>query len=462
MNPLKPIPIQSLLGLSLYGRQLTAVVSKVDGGRIRSDAPRSTTLSLDPLTNNTELVAQEIRAFLDQEEIRESKCLLCLPSNLALATSLDLPELSNEDKQSYLELQAESEFPFGAEDLSMASKVYASPSGTQHATLAATPKSHVNRFEDILLKAKLRPLSFTLSMVSDRKSSENTQAQLMLDIYRDHVDVSVRCGGGFAALRSLDEVFESEKEVPALDNDLLRREIKITLGPLSNGLRQQLKSAELHVQDWLPSELVKIIEQDLTQLGFNPQTVSGNFNALVATTEAYLGGNASAIEFLPPKQTQFQAFAEKVSSRSNAWIGGSAGTIVVLTAIVFYIQGYRLGSLESEWGGMEEKVTELETLQGKIRQFRPWFDRSVQSLQIMKQLTEAFPREGSIWVRSFEIKENSKVFCSGSARSNQDLLSVMDELREMDNVTGVTLQQVRGDSPVQFAFNFEWKLGGNQ
>ena len=136
------------------------------------------------------------------------------------------------------------------------------------------------------------------------------------------------------------------------------------------------------------------------------------------------------------------------------------GTIVILTALIFYIQGYRLQSLEKHWAGMADKVDELESMQGKIRQFRPWFDRSVQSLEITKQLSNAFPREGSIWVKSVQIKENNEVFCSGSARSNQDLLSVMDALREMEDISDVKLQQVRGEAPVQFAFNFNWKSGG--
>ena len=136
------------------------------------------------------------------------------------------------------------------------------------------------------------------------------------------------------------------------------------------------------------------------------------------------------------------------------------GAVVLLTGLVFYIQGYRLQSLETEWSGMADKVTKLEELQGRIRQFRPWFTRSADSLEIAKKLSDAFPREGSIWVKSVQIKENNRVFCSGSARTNQELLTVMDELRAIEHVTEVTLQQVRGEAPVQFAFNFEWKAGG--
>ena len=438
------------------------MVAQSDTGGVTMRTKATTTLSLDPLTNEADLVAQEIRSFLDQHEIRETKCLVCLPSNLALASSIDIPDLSEEDRQSYLDLQTETEFPFSASDLSLASAYYQSPTASQHATLAAIPRNHVSKIEDIILKARLKPVSFTLGMVSSRGEANLNQPQLALDLYPDHVDLSVRCDGGFAALRSLDEVFESEKETPTLDHELLSREIKITLGPLADSIRSQLKEATIYVQETLPSELSLALENDLKKLGFKTRVEQGEHIALSSALEAYLVEQASCIEFLPPKQTQLQAFAEKISSRSNAWVGGSVGTIVVLTAITFYIQGYQLSSLESEWDGMVDKVTELETMQGKIRQFRPWFDSTAQSLEIAKRLTETFPREGSIWVKSFEIKENNKVFCSGSARSNQDLLKVMEQLRKTEDISEVTLQQVRGEAPVQFAFNFEWKTGGKQ
>ena len=440
------------------------MVAQSEAGGVKTKTKATTTLSLDPLTNEAELVAQEIRSFLDQNEIRETRCLLCLPSNLALASSIDFPDLSEEDRQSYLDLQAETEFPFSAADLSLTSITYESPTASQHATLAAIPQNHVSKIEEIMLKARLKPISFTLGMTSARGEANagHNRPQLALDLYPDHVDLSVRCDGGFAALRSLDEVFESEKETPSLDHELLSREIKITLGPLADSIRSQLTQATIYIQEALPEELSQALEKDLTKLGFKTSVRQGEHMALTSAVEAFISQQASSLEFLPPKQTQLQALFEKVSSRSNAWVGGSVGTIAVLTALVFYVQGYRLGSLESEWDGMADKVTELETLQGKIRQFRPWFDSSVQSLEIAKYLTQAFPRDGSIWVKSFEIKENKKVFCSGSARNNQDLLDVMEQLRKTEDISDVTLQQVRGESPVQFAFNFEWKSGGKQ
>ncbi len=407
-------------------------------------------------------MAQELRSFLDENELRETKCLVCLPSNLVLATSIEIPELSEEDRQSYLELQAETEFPFSADEVNLASIPYQAPDHTHHATLAAVAKSQIHRIERILGHAKLRPLSFTLGLGSGSSTSAtpSQEAHLLLNVFSDHVDLAVQCAEGFAAIRSLDEVYESDGDQQVLDHELLRREIKITLGQLSPAIRAQLKQATVSLQENVSGNLSETIKSTLKDLGFTATSSPAEHSTLTQAGTAYIQHQRSLLEFLPPKETQFQAFTKKVSSRSNAWVGGTVGTIAVLTFIAFYYQGYRLRSLESEWSGMADKVEELETLQGKIRQFRPWFTRSAESLAIAKQLSDAFPREGTIWVKSVQIKENARVYCSGSARNNQELLSVMDQLREMEHVSDVTLQQVRGEAPVQFGFNFQWKAGG--
>ncbi|MCS1406882.1 MAG: hypothetical protein M2R45_00037 [Verrucomicrobia subdivision 3 bacterium] len=462
LNPLKPKPIQSLLGLALYGRRLTAAVSRRNG-ELRIGPRASITLSRDTLTNDPELVAQEIRSFLDQHEIRESRCLICLPSNLAMAASVDIPDLSDDDLQSYLEIQAEAEFPFALEDLNLASVAYTTSGPSRHAMLAAVPKTYVIRIQQILQHAGLRPLSLTLSLPeSCHRDTQSSTPHLLLDVQQDHVGLSVRCGNGFSVIRSLDEVFEPGENYPSLDCDVLTREIKITLGQLPNQLRKNLSTATICHQPHLSGDVMKPLEGELKQLGFRTELRSGDHTALDAAVTNFLRDQKSTLEFLPPKKTQLQIFAERVSSRRNAWISASVGSLTVLTAAIFYFQGYQLKSLEREWNGMADKVTELETLQNKIRQFRPWYDNSAQSLQIAKQLAAAFPKEGSIWAKSFEIKENNTVFCSGSARNYQDLIAVTDRLRAIEDISDVTLQQSHGEAPVQFAFKFVWNPGGRR
>lgn len=454
MNPLKPKPIQSLLGLAIRGNRLTAAVAKRINGAVRFSSHATVELSSPPWTDDPELVGQEIQAFLEQKEIRENRCLLCLPLNIAMTISVEIPDLSDGDLQSYLELQAESEFPFGIEDMQLASAVYRAPDQSRHATLAAIPKNRIEQIQQVLQHARLRPVSLVLGLAA---AAAGDNPQLVLDVQPDHVDLNVRCGKGFAVIRSLEGVSNFAKDGGAQDCSPLCREIRITLGQLPGNLRQNLAAAICHSAE--PSSAWRqSLERGLAGMGFQTAFREGQHSALEAAVKARLANQPCSLEFLPSKRGPFRIFAEKASSQHNVWIGGSVGTVVFLVVAVFYIQGWRLHTLEREWNGMAEKVKTLEAKQNKIRQFRLWYDNSAPSLQIVRQLAETFPKEGSVWLESIEIKGNRQVRCAGSARGNQDRLDFIDRLRAADNVHDIATQHVSGESTKQFAFHFVWEF----
>jgi len=130
-------------------------------------------------------------------------------------------------------------------------------------------------------------------------------------------------------------------------------------------------------------------------------------------------------------------------------------------ALAFVVQYSRLSKLEKEWAVIEPQVRKVEALQENVRTFRPWFDDSVQSLRIATMLASAFPEEGSVWVKTFGIKDLSKVTFSGNARANRDLLKMLDTLRKTGGIEDVQVLQVRGGSPVQFSVSFRWNGGGS-
>lgn len=368
-----------------------------------------------------------------------------------MTMSVEIPDLSDSDLQSYLELQAEGEFPFGIEDMQLASLVYRAPDQSRCATLAAIPKNRIEHIQRVLQHARLRPVSLVLGLAP---AAAGNNPQLVLDVQPDHVDLNVRCGEGFAVLRSLEGVSNFAKNGVAQDCSPLCREIRITLGQLPGNLRQNLAAAICYSAD-LPSDWRQDLERGLAGMGFQTAFREGRHSALESAVKERLA-NQRALEFLPPKRRPFRIFAEKASSQRNVWIGGSVGTIVFLVVAVFYIQGWRLHALEREWNGMAEKVKTLEAKQNKIRQFRPWYDNSAPSLQIVRQLAESFPKEGSIWLKSIEIQENRQVRCIGSARGNQARLDLISRMRAADNIRELATQSITGNAK-QFDFKFVWE-----
>jgi hypothetical protein len=106
---------------------------------------------------------------------------------------------------------------------------------------------------------------------------------------------------------------------------------------------------------------------------------------------------------------------------------------------------------------MEVRVGELEGLQNDIRAFRPWFDRNITTLDILHRVTGAFPEEGSVTARNLEIRGQSDVNVSGVTRDHTALLEMLNRLRSVEEVREVKVDTIRGKTPMQFTFNFQWE-----
>ena len=140
----------------------------------------------------------------------------------------------------------------------------------------------------------------------------------------------------------------------------------------------------------------------------------------------------------------------KFDSRRRRWLVGAAAALLLLPILAFYFRSSSESRLENEWQGMRDKVAELESIQQRIRQFRPWFDAGAPTLQTFEGLMATFPEAGNVWAKSVELGEGSKVTCTGFARNQDALGAMLDQLRRRPDVTGVTVQQIRGENPVQF------------
>ena len=112
---------------------------------------------------------------------------------------------------------------------------------------------------------------------------------------------------------------------------------------------------------------------------------------------------------------------------------------------------------------MAVKVAELQDIQNQIRFYRPWYDESFRTLAILRQVTLAFPEDGSVTAKTIEIRDSgSTVSCAGNARDSASVLAMQAKLRTLTGVSDVHITQQRGKSPMQFAIDFKYGIGGAQ
>jgi hypothetical protein len=183
-------------------------------------------------------------------------------------------------------------------------------------------------------------------------------------------------------------------------------------------------------------------------------------SAALSVAAETLGEGGVRFQFLPPKPTLWQQLAARYSSRKLGWVGATAGAGAALVLGLFLFQQVQLSNLRREWSAMSPKVKELDDLQARIKKFRPWYDESLASLAILQRVSEAFPADGVVTAKTFEIRGGGAVSVSGVTRDQPSLLKTLDQLRATKEVAGVKVEQIRGRTPMQFTFDFKWVGAG--
>jgi hypothetical protein len=400
-----------------------------------------------------------------------------LPLKWALATQTEVPDLPDQDVPGFLQIEAERGFPCDVATLHYSTSRCRSASGKQTAMLVGIPRSHLALLEQALRAAKLKPVSFSLGIVALQPPAAGTSdGVLALAIGETTVGLQVTCGGGVAALRALEGALEAAAGRRQLHADLVAREARITLGQLPAEMRESVRRVRIFGPRDLAQQLADEIELRLEPMGLKVELVAryaaDEFGVKIPADTAvfpafslaagYLTDRGVPFELLPPRVTAWQRVTVRYSSGKLRFAGAAAAVLLLVVGAFFGYQQWQLIRLRAEWSGMSAKVTDLKKLQGQIRQFRPWYDDNLGGLSILKQLTTAFPDTGVVSAKTIEIRDLSVVTCTGTAKDNQSLLKVTENLRKASGVTEVKVDMIRGRAPMQFTFDFHWSEGGNR
>ncbi len=457
----------SLLGLALDGGKLEAVVLRRSNGSLLVSNRISAALALDPLTADADLVGREILNHLEAAGIRERRCVVALPLKWALVAHTQIPKIDPADVPGFLEIEAERGFPTDVATLQLATSRMVSKAGTEHVTFVGIPRNHLERLEKVLRAAKLRPLRFSLGITSLEPSENSVSDGVMaMAVEESQVALQINAAGGVAALRALEGVIDRDGD-RVQHGDLIAREARITLGQLPDDLRESVKTIRIYGPRQQAERLAAEIRPRFESAGMKVELVHAytrdSFGKMLPSDTAVSGvfslaarhlvGRGDVFEFLPPKVSAWQRATARYAPgklRKAAAVG-----IVLLVGVggVFGYQQYQLNSLRMQWKSMEPQVKQLSGISEQINRFRPWFDTDFKCLSLLRQLTVAFPEDGSVTAKTVEIRDMKTVICTGTADSHLALNRAMRNLQTNDNLA-VMPWQTRGKSPIQFSVEY--------
>ncbi|MFO1475616.1 MAG: hypothetical protein U1F98_03065 [Verrucomicrobiota bacterium] len=487
LNLLKRKAPSAVLGLTLEGGRLEGAVVRRSNGSLEVTQSFSTPLSLDPLTNDIELVGREILNHLESAGIRERHCVAGVPLKWILAAHTALPSIPEADIPGFLAIEAERGFPTDPETLRVATSRLSASSGERYATFIGVPRSQLDRLEQVLRAAKLKPLSLSLAIAALQPAAGSESAgTVALGVGQNQVDLQITAGGGVAALRALEGALTTESGDRVPDTDFIVREARITLGQLPPALRNSLNRVRVFGSRDMARRLAEDIRARMERAGLTVESVEAAdsesapgllpkdapLSPALGLAARFLSGQPAAFEFLAPRVSQWHQLTSRYGTGRWRQAGAAAAAILVLVAGAFLVQQWQLARLRSRWSGMAAKVRELNGVQDQIRKYQPWFDTSFRYLNVLKSLTGAFPEDGSVTTKTLEIRETADnnrdaavatgtttVTCSGNAASYAAWIKTVHQVGEIPGITDLS-QQTRGKSPMQFTLEFHMNTGG--
>jgi hypothetical protein len=462
----------SVLGMALDGNRLEAVVLRRSNGTVQVRQSVVAQLALSPLNDAPELVGREIRNHLDEAGIRERRVAVCLPLGWVLTLQTKVPELSDADRASFLQLEGERGFHSGPETLFTAPSLFTPPGGEAFATLLAVPRNHLATLERVLRAAKLKPVTFAIGVTALQPPADDKERVIALAIRTNSVDLQVSGGGGVIALRALDSAIETQGAQKRISSDLIAREIRITLGQLPDGLSEGSGKIRIFGQGEMTRQFVTDISPRLAAMGLKTEAVervsTAHFDKplpaeiavspAVALAAAWVRGANSNPDFLPPRiQPWQQLLSSGMSKKRLVWAAEAAAAVVFCIAVAFAWQQWEIATLTSKWKAMEPRVTELTADQDQIKKFRAYYDQTFRDLRLLKLVTDAFPEDGSVSAKTINVHDLAKVTCTGVARDNDSYVRVFGKLSDDTNEISGLHHEVRGQKPMQFSLDFQFE-----
>ena len=384
-------------------------------------------------------------------------CIVVLPAHLAPSIILTVPDISPEDRKGFIQIQAEQQLPLPLSEIHLATHEF--QIGNQdHALVVGLRRDTVSKLKEAVIANGFQVASITVDIagVVDHAVAGNDSLADSCQLIQGQSSLTMvtHAEGGPTGLRHF------RLTNGGIDTATLERELRITLGQFPQSSQRQLTTLRTAKLPGVSSEQHVPISEHRSIAGLNVVNGAETSDLFVPIASSFFLKGASPLEFLPSKTSRFGKMYGQFNSRRNLWVGSMSVVALIAIAIAFLYQISDLKGYQKEWEDMKDSVAVVETVQGKTREFRPWFNPSVPSLTTIGAITGAFPDTGEIWLKQLKIRNDSKVMADGSSRTQNSLLTTLDNLRSTSGISNLKLKSRQGSNPISFSFEFDWNPAG--
>jgi Tfp pilus assembly protein PilN len=431
---------------------------------LRSSKGRLDVLAHDqealPYSSNSseETVQQKIAALKKLHGRLRGLLCLSLPSDKVLVRVVDLPTIDPDEMRSMIDLQVDKFSPFPIEHMSVSFEVLEKKSASSLVLIAAVQREVVDNLGGPFLKAGFLPHWIDIEVMgwwyllreAGRVHEQGRQIFVLLD--HSGTELLVSQDGRPVLFRSLG----SGEVDPELTSELVEE-----IGYTMTSLEAEWGGAahtRVSVWHWNGQEAAPKLADELTR-DFGAETQLQKLDDLPLLSEG-LGRRAATrgdqtLDLTPPEWHQKEQARKTrkglivaTAAFLSIWLILIAGFILALN-----IQRNKLVALKTQVEQLEAPALEVRRLQGKVKSFEQYADRTHSSLECLLQVTTVLPN--GVDLTSFIYKKGSTLNLRGESDSAEPIYDFFQALEQSKFFTlvkpeGVTTRMQGNRSRAQF------------
>ncbi|HBA84839.1 MAG TPA: hypothetical protein DCZ95_12160 [Verrucomicrobia bacterium] len=383
---------------------------------------------------------------------------LSLPSEKVLLRVVDLPTIDPDEMKSMVDLQVDKFSPFPIEHMSVSHEVIQKRAASALVLIAAVQRSVVDDLGERFLKAAYLPHGIDVEILgwwyllneAGRVPEKGRRVFVLLDrmetellVSQDGVPVMFRSLGrcGDDAATMADMVEEIGYNLTSLEAEWGGEDgLLLSVWHWNGHAAAEMLAAELKREFGLEASLQRLDDLPPLSEGLARRAASRGERPL----------DLSPPEWHRKEQARKTRKGLVVATAifMSVWLIGIAGFLLALN-----IQRNQLVALKTQVEQIEEPAREVRRLQGKVKSFEQYADRTHSSLECLLQITLVLPN--GVDLTSYIYKKGASVNLRGESNSAEPIYDFFQALEQGKFFTqvkpeGVTTRMQGNQSRAQF------------
>lgn len=446
------------LGLAFAERRLLVAELRLNG-RPRVRAVADVAFDSVEQLDDTAAMGKALRQTLKSHNLRARHVMIGLPAKWLMTRVHPVPPADPQALRDMLRLGADRVFTLDAEQLMMdyippAQQHGGAASGGAVLMVAVTRKN-VQRAIRIAEAAGLRVDGVTSSSAALVAAIDDNAAVLRCD--EESGELAVRRDGQLTAIHHIGRGTEMAGNLKHL-----------LAGDLQ--LAAHLRDASVHVSTW--SGFAESARRDMAgALGtaVHPLRLA-HVNGLddADKVQRYAPAIAAALAGADAKYRPLDLLNSRLAEphrpnvivRWRAAILAAAVVMLALGALALSIRREQteLADLTGQLAISQPDADAAKLVVDRVRQAEQWMRHRPRAMEMLREMTLAFPERGTVWLTELTIREDQSAVLNGKAEQDRDVLELRDQLAKSTGISQVKLLFMREAGKSERQINFAISL----